>query len=85
MSQTWELVDGTSSSVESGDGEEGFDDGDGVEGFDDRDGEGGFDEEDLLRDLIVFRAVVTAAFLFRAADISSIVGTDVGKRIVQFL
>lgn len=38
-----------------------------------------------IRDVIVFRAIVMAAFLSTAADLSHVIGTEVGKRIVSFV
>ncbi|KAL9085429.1 MAG: hypothetical protein Q9165_007579 [Trypethelium subeluteriae] len=38
-----------------------------------------------IYDVIVFRAIVMAAFLAMVADVSQVVGTEVGKRVVYFV
>jgi hypothetical protein len=43
------------------------------------------DEQDGLHALLVFRAVVMATFLSTVADISCVVRTELGQRIVQFM
>ena len=40
---------------------------------------------DVIRDVFVFRAIAMAAFLSTSADLSCVVGTEVGKRIVNFV
>ena len=37
------------------------------------------------REVLIFRAVVMAAFLSTVADLSDVIGTEVGKRVVQFV
>jgi hypothetical protein len=42
-------------------------------------------DEDCLYALVAFRAVLMAAFLSTCADISSVRGTPLGRRVVQFI
>ncbi|KIW07565.1 uncharacterized protein PV09_01521 [Verruconis gallopava] len=42
-------------------------------------------ETDLVSTILAFRAVLMAAFLSTAADVSAVTGTALGRRVVQFL
>ena len=42
-------------------------------------------DTDLVPTILAFRAVLMAAFLSTAADVSAVTGTALGRRVVQFL
>lgn len=42
-------------------------------------------DTDLIPTILAFRAVLLAAFLSTAADVSCVTGTALGRRVVQFL